>query len=80
MSGREKYLAEADQRVEDAEAHVANVRARVANLEREGRDASAARQVLETLEGTLELMRRNRDVIERLLDNRDRRNGASRPE
>jgi hypothetical protein len=37
----------------------------------------AARAKLETLEATLELIRRNRDVIARLLDMRDRRNGAS---
>jgi|SRR6516162_435275 len=75
-----RYLAEAEQHLATAEARIASIRARIADLEREGRDVSAARAKLETLEAALELMRHPRGVIARLLHIRDRLNGASRPE
>jgi hypothetical protein len=59
MTGRdeleEQALAEADQHIADADARIAGVRDRLTALERGGRDASAAREVLEILEETLEL-------------------------
>ena len=61
-------LAEADQHVADAEARMANLRAQIAEFEREGYDASAPREVLEALEADLELMHRNRGVIAQLLE------------
>jgi septal ring factor EnvC (AmiA/AmiB activator) len=60
-------LAEAEQQIADAEVRLAGVHAHIAELELGNRDASAALKVLEELEGALELMRRQRDVIARLL-------------
>jgi hypothetical protein len=73
MNEREKlkrasFLAEADERIADAEVRIASVQAHIAELELGGRDVSAALKVLAALEGTLELMRRQRDEIARLLD------------
>jgi hypothetical protein len=65
---RALFLAEADEHVADAEVRIAGVQARIAELELGGGNASAALKVLEALEGTLELMRRQRDEIARLLD------------
>ena len=61
MNQREQQLAEANQLVASAEERIANVRARIADLERLGGDAASAREGLEELEATLELMRRRRD-------------------
>jgi len=80
MSERERYLTKADELIAAANKRVSSIRAHIADLERDGRNASAARDVLERLEGKLELMHRKRDVIARLLDKRDRPNGASGPE
>jgi hypothetical protein len=64
------HLAAADRHIADATARIAGVRARTADLERDGRDASAARDALEAREGMLELMHHHRDVIARLLETR----------
>jgi len=64
---KQTYLAEADQHIAAATARSAYVQADIANLERDGRDASAARDVLEALERSLELMRNYRGVVVQLL-------------
>ena len=61
------YLAEADQHIVAAKARIASIRAEIADLERDGRDASAARDVLETLERSLDLMGYYRDTVVQLL-------------
>jgi hypothetical protein len=61
------YLVEADQHVTNAETRIASVRAHIADLEREGGDASAAHIVLEALEATLKLMRGQRDMVAQLV-------------
>ena len=68
---RRQQLTEANQLVAAAEARIANVRARIADLERLGGDATVPREGLAELEATLELMRRHRDMIERLVANPD---------
>jgi hypothetical protein len=71
MNGSEEleqtYLAEADQHIAAATARIAGVQAEIAALERDGRDSRAARDVLETLERSLDLMSHYRDVVVRLL-------------
>jgi hypothetical protein len=64
---RRQQLTEANQLVAAAEARIANVR----DLERLGGDATVPREGLAELEATLELMRRHRDMIERLVANPD---------
>src|SRR6516165_3545798 len=65
---RALFLAEAGEHIADADVRIAGVQAHTAELELGGRNASEALKVLEALEGALELMRRQRDEIARLLD------------
>ncbi len=59
MGDREDPLAQAERHVRQAEAHVAQQRAIVARLDRDqhGEAATIAREMLATLEHTLELAR-----------------------
>jgi hypothetical protein len=65
------FLAEADEHISNAEVRIAGVHAHIAELELGGHDAGAALNVLEALEGTLELMHRHREMIARLLETID---------
>jgi hypothetical protein len=67
MHDNADFLAEAEQKIADAEVRIAGVQAHIAELELADRDAGAALKVLEQLEGTLELMRRQRDMLAQLL-------------
>ena len=64
-----------------ADQHVAGAEARTTGRSSPHRlfaaPRQAVREVLEELEATMRLMRRNRDVIARLSDLGNRRNGAS---
>jgi hypothetical protein len=68
MNDNADFLAEAEQQIADAEVRIAGVQAHIAELELADRDASVALKVLEELEDTLELMRRQRDRMARLLE------------
>ena len=63
-----QYLAEADQHIADATARIAGLQADIADLEREGGDATAARDALQVLQATLQLMADHRAMIARLLE------------
>lgn len=52
----QKYLVEADRHVADVTVRIAGVRAHIADLERDGRNASALRDALGRLEVMLEHM------------------------
>ena len=68
-----QYLAEADQHIADATERIAGLQAHIADLEREGRDAAAAREALQVLQATLQLMVDHRAMIARLLESPDLR-------
>jgi hypothetical protein len=60
----EEYLAQAERHVADGEQHVARQRrAIVAELERDGHDASIARELLKIFEETLARHIADRDLI-----------------
>jgi phage tail sheath protein FI len=63
-----EFLAEADQLVAAATAHVAGLRARIDDFKRNGLHTRAAQEMLETLEGNLELLQRQRDIIAHLVE------------
>jgi hypothetical protein len=68
-----QYLAEADQHIADATERTVGLQAHIADLEREGRDAAAAREALQVLQATLQLMVDHRAMIARLLETLDLR-------
>jgi hemerythrin len=57
----EELLAEADRHVAEGEQHVARQREMVAELERDGHDAKAARELLRQFEQTLAMHVADRD-------------------
>ena len=67
------YLAEADQHIADATERIASLQVHIADLEREGRDAAAARDALQVLQATLQLMVDHRAMITRLQETLDLR-------
>ena len=71
-------LADADRHVADAEVTITRLRAYIAALEREGSDASASRDALDTLEARLELLKRQRGVVLQLLEMAERQKGKRR--
>jgi hypothetical protein len=64
----ERFLAEANEHIANAEVRIAGIHAHIAELELGGRDASSALSLLQELQSALDLMRRHRDEIARLLD------------
>jgi hypothetical protein len=70
-----KYLAEADQHIAETTARIAGLRAHIADLERDGGDPGAAREALDVLEATLQLMADHRAMISRMLGSLDRSPG-----
>jgi hypothetical protein len=68
-----QYLTEADQHIADATARIAGLEAHIADLEREDRDAAVARDALQVLQATLQLMTDHRAMIARLLETLDLR-------
>ena len=71
-------LADADQHVADAEATITRLRAYIAALEREGSDASASRDALDTFEARLALLKHQRGVVLQLLEMAKRQKGKRR--
>lgn len=62
------HLAQADRHVDQGERHLAQQRAQVDALERDGHDATVARELLDTLEQTQVLHLADRDRIRRELN------------
>jgi hypothetical protein len=73
-----QVLREAGQLAADAEARIAGIRTQISQLEREGRDASAARDALETLVARLALLKRQSGVVLQLLEMAKRQKGNRR--
>jgi hypothetical protein len=63
-----QYLAEADQHIADATSRIAGLQAHIADLEREGHDATVARDALQVLEATMQLMADHRAMIAGLME------------
>jgi hypothetical protein len=63
-----EYLAEADRLVAGATARIATIRARIDDFKRNGLHTSAAQEILETLEGTLQELQEQRDIIAHLVE------------
>jgi len=63
-----EHLALAERHVDEGEGHLAQQRAHVDELERDGRDSSVARELLHTMEQTQVLHLADRERIRRELD------------
>jgi hypothetical protein len=63
-----EYLAEAGRLVAGATAHIAGVRACIHDFKRYGLVPRAAREILKTLESTLQELQDERDIIARLIE------------
>jgi hypothetical protein len=63
-----EFRAEADRLVATAAAQVAGIRALIDDYKRNGLHTRAAQEILEELEGNLELLQRQRDIIAGLVE------------
>jgi hypothetical protein len=57
------HLELANRHIAEGEHRIAEQKARIARLERDGRDTTASKKLLNVFEETLELMTRHRDLI-----------------
>ena len=62
-----RHLELANRHIAEGQQRIAAQKARIAGLERDGRDTTASNELLESFEETLELMMRHRDLILREL-------------
>jgi hypothetical protein len=62
-----RHLELAIRHIAEGQRRIAEQKARIAGLERDGRNTTASKELLEVLEETLELMMRHRDLILREL-------------
>jgi hypothetical protein len=65
-----RHLELANRHIAEGELRIAEQRARIARLERDGRDKTASIKLLNIFEETLELMMRHRDLILREIKGR----------
>ena len=58
-----RHLELANRHIAEGEQRIAEQKALIADLDRRGRDAATAHELLEAFEETLDLMMRHRDLI-----------------
>jgi hypothetical protein len=58
-----RHLVLANRHIAEGQQRIAKQKARIAGLERMGRDTTTSNELLKTFEETLELMMRHRDLI-----------------